>query len=412
MKGSITYQAFVDRKDERSGRTVRQLTSAAGNHHHLYFTSSSFTQGNDHVLFLSDSGGGSPNVFKLSLKDGQTVQLTDNRKGIMKSYVYYDGTPYEGLAKASPSYHPGTDSLLYIQDQEVRLIHLPTMEDRVVHRLPEGVMTGFTHISGDGEYACVPYISADAFDVGEGNPFTLIRDKVQAGRTESHVLVIHLPTGRSEIKFRHAGWITHVQFHPDDSEQILFNHEGGMVAQRIWLYKDGVVSKIRDQSAGGDRLWICHEMWDSDGSGVIYHGTRGVPNDPSMRHASVNGSIQSFVGYAGRRQGEEIEMSFPDGMKDYGHFTLGSDRTMLLTDGIIDAESLHCCRADWESGRLEWDYICRHGSSFSVQDVHPHPIFSHDDRLVLFTSDTHNERSKGNLYLVDLGEEQSEAGNA
>lgn len=177
MKGSIVNHTIIERTDPTTGKKVKQLTSLPGNHHHLYFTSSSFTADNKHILLISDFKGGHPNLYKLSIDDGRALQLTDNQQGIMKSYVYYDGTPNQGLAKASPSYNRKTNKLLYIQDNEVRLVDINTLEDECIFIMPNNVMTGFTHMSQDGKYACVPYITAEAFEVGEGNPFANIRER-------------------------------------------------------------------------------------------------------------------------------------------------------------------------------------------------------------------------------------------
>ncbi|MCR8630372.1 oligogalacturonate lyase family protein [Paenibacillus radicis (ex Xue et al. 2023)] len=404
MKGNITKHTMSKAEENETGRLVTRLTSLPGNHHHLYFTSSSFTANNRQVLFISDMVQGNPNLYKLSLEDGETVQLSDNRNGIMKSYVYYDGKAYQGLAKASPSYSAATNRLLYIQDHKVILIDVETLESEMVYALPAHVMTGFTHLSACGRYACIPYLSSEAFEVGSGNPFTLIRDRVADRRLESKVLVIDMQTGVAEPYFSHQGWITHVQFHPEDHRTILFNHEGGMVDQRIWLYRNGRIEKVRDQSNQSNSLWVCHEMWSKDGSTILYHGTRGIPNDPSMKRNESTEHAASFVGTANLSDGTYSEIEFPQHMTAYGHFTVGNDLDLLLTDGIIDAQSIHLCRTDWLSGQLTYERICHHHSSFTVQDVHPHPIFSHDDRYVLFSSDAHNEREKGHLYLVELDE--------
>ncbi|NOU94799.1 hypothetical protein GC093_16455 [Paenibacillus sp. LMG 31456] len=404
MKGNTVQHIFQDRVDESTGRKVRQLTSTQGNHHHLYFTSSSFTLDNNWVLYISAEYEGSPNIYKLSLENGEAVQLTDNRDGILKSYVYYEGNPYRGLGKASPSYNPHTKQLLYIQGNEVRLLQIDSLEEKVIYELPPNNMTGFTHLSMDGKYACVPYISSDAFEVGEGNPFTLIRDKVQAEQLESKMLVIDTETGVGEILFSQVGWITHVQFHPTDHRQILYNHEGGMVEQRIWLYDNGHIHKVRDQSAASSDLWICHEMWLRDGDGILYHGSKGLPNDPSMQLGRQRqGHTVSFIGCK-LHTGEPVELEFPANMVDYGHFTSGNNDHLLVTDGIIDSYSIHICNADWSKRELSWERLCQHNSSFLVQDVHPHPIFSHDERFILFTSDQHNSPTQGHIYLIEVSE--------
>ncbi|MDB5084188.1 MAG: hypothetical protein JWN30_1074 [Bacilli bacterium] len=394
MKGTKSKHDFITHFDELTGKPIRQLTSTSGNHHHLYFTSSSFTSDNQHILFISDSYRGQPNLFRLSIVDGETVQLTDNVDGYLKSYVYYDGNAYKGLGKASPSYNPDTDTLLYIQGNEVRILHVTTLEEDVIYQLPPGVMTGFTHLSTNGRFACIPYIPAEAFAVGNGTPFASIRDKVFRDKIQSHLLVIDIETKDANIWFSQLGWITHVQFHPEDPAQILFNHEGGAVDQRIWLYRDGEIVKIRDESVETAPIWICHEMWQRDGQGIIYHGSKQLTQEQVDQK-------YHFVGHFDCRTGQTIELTFPVEMQAYGHFTVNTQKGFLVTDGVIDNRMIHICQANWSAGELHWTPVCRHNSSFSVQDVHPHPIFSHDDRYILFTSDAHNYKTKGNVYLIE-----------
>ena len=66
----------------------------------LYFTCSSLSEDGERVYMISDKTG-SPNVIVRDLVTGEETYLTDNHKGILKSYVYFDGTPGEGLGKAS-----------------------------------------------------------------------------------------------------------------------------------------------------------------------------------------------------------------------------------------------------------------------------------------------------------------------
>jgi oligogalacturonide lyase len=404
MRGDIVQHRFTTRKDPRTGVPVKQLTSQPGNHHHLYFTSNSFTRDQQAIIFLSENSEESPNLYRLSLENGEAVQLSDNIDGYLRSYVYYDGDPYRGLGKASVSYNPETNSVLYIQGQKVLKVNVLTLTEEVIFTLPDHVMTGFTHVSPDGRYACIPYIAEEAFNVGDRNHFALIRQKVEAEQIRSHVLVIDLLTGTGEIWFSQVGWITHVQFHPGDHRQILYNHEGGMVDQRIWLYRNGRIEKIRDQSQEREQIWICHEMWSRGGDSIIYHGTKGVPNDPSITgNTEARLTSPSFVGLMKLHQHDSgfIELEFPPEMTSYGHFTTSSTEDRLVTDGIIDQASIHICHIDWKHRQLSWQRLCTHGSSFMVQDVHPHPIFSYDDRSILFTSDAHNQVKKGNIYLVE-----------
>ena len=67
----------------------------------LYFTCSSLSADDQRIYLISDKDG-HPNVYVKDLNSGVEQRLTDNRHGILKSYVYFDGNPGRGLGKASP----------------------------------------------------------------------------------------------------------------------------------------------------------------------------------------------------------------------------------------------------------------------------------------------------------------------
>jgi oligogalacturonide lyase len=392
LKRDQVYHHIVKHRDSFQGKTIRQLTSEPGNHHHLYFTSNSFTLDNQSIIYISETQSDGPNLFKLNINSGEARQLTENSGGYLKSYVYYDGHYERGLGKASISYNPITNQLLYIQDRNIVLLEVDTFQEKIIYELPQAVITGFTHLSSDGRYACIPYISAEAFNVDENNSFVHIREKVKKEKILSHVLVVDTHTNQGKVWFTHSGWITHVQFHPFNPRKILFNHEGGKVDQRIWLYDDGEIYKIRNEDIEIRPIWVCHEVWTNQGDGIIYHGRK-------FNHD--NQEVQ-FVGQVSLENKERFtELAFPESMQDYGHFTLNPNNQMLVTDGIINSKWLHICHAKWGENKLSWHPLCKHGSSFAVQDVHPHPIFSHDGKSVLFTSDLHNDTGKGHIYIVD-----------
>ena len=68
----------------------------------LYFTCSSLSRDDRRIFLLSDRTG-SPNVVAKDMETGEERILTDNQKGTLKSYVYFDGTFNKGLGKASVS---------------------------------------------------------------------------------------------------------------------------------------------------------------------------------------------------------------------------------------------------------------------------------------------------------------------
>lgn len=72
-------------KDDKTGRTIRQLTTT-GNNVHLYFTENSFDAQRNEIIFRSDRATGQDraphenpfyDLFRMNLDSGEIVQLTD-----------------------------------------------------------------------------------------------------------------------------------------------------------------------------------------------------------------------------------------------------------------------------------------------------------------------------------------------
>jgi hypothetical protein len=134
-------------------------------------------------------------------------------------------------------------------------------------------------------------------------------------------------------------------------------------------------------------------MWESDGSALIYHG-----------------SYQDGPAYLGRMtvDGSEVrEIALPADWKQYGHFTVGHSNH-LVSDGYYQTPEtaagthgrwISRLDVDWKYGHVEWKPLGLHGSTWSSQDAHPHPIFSHRGDAVYFTSDRDGKRA---IYRRDL----------
>lgn len=371
---------------------LRQVTATnTGNNQLLYFTSLSLTTDDRRLVFISDRTG-NPNLFTRNLAAGTERQLTTNTQGILRSYVYFDGQPNVGFGKGSVSLDPRHAVVYYIQGLQVCAVTL-SGQIRVLAELPAGQVTAFTHVSADGTRLCVPTTDARAlegyhqvagksnFDIDARVRAENLSSWLRLYDTRSGALLACEPVPR--------GWVTHVQFSPVKDRLILYNHEYADEAgvERIWLWDGTRHVRLRTEGGGRSRNdWTCHEMWERDGQAVIYHGTY------------TNGV--SYIGRVRVDGSERVEIPFPTRWTRYGHFTVG-DPGELVTDGYYLAPDnppnwagawISLLKVDWDHAHIQWFPLLRHGTSWTSQDAHPHPVFSHAAAAVWFTSDSTGQR--------------------
>ena len=362
-----------------------------GNNQLLYFTSSSLTADDRHLVFISDRTG-NPNLVTRDLATGMERQLTTNTAGVLKSYVYFDGLPYRGFGKGSVSLDSKNGVVYFIEGREIRSVTLDGRQ-RVLAVLPKNQMTAFTHVSADGTRLCVPTTDARALDgdkILKGKPDYDIDARVQREHLVSYLHVYDTVSGK-EIACEPVtnAWITHVQFSPINNHLILYNHEYCFESgiNRMWLWDGTNHIRLRVEGDGRSRAdWTCHEMWERDASAIIYHGSY------------TNG--QSYVGWVRPDGTGPVEIALPDNWKRYGHFTVGHPGE-LVTDGcyVVPGDPkrfggnwISVLRVDRSSRTCDWMPLCPHGSTWTSQDSHPHPIFDHAASAIYFTSDAQGER--------------------
>jgi hypothetical protein len=377
----------------------------------LYFTSSSLTADDRTCVFIREQVIGQPNLWACDLATGKAWPITLGDRGCLRSYVYFDGRPNEGFGKASVSVHPHSARVYYIDGLNLCCAALrgPT---RVLARLRDDEVTAFTHVSADGRLICVPTTDARALDgpFEKNRPLYDIDRRVRDEDLRSYLNIFDTSSGellaRETVK---RAWVTHVQFSPRDNRLILYNHEwpADCGVRRIWLWDGRTHRPLRDERDGQSRGdWVCHEMWSRDGRSVIYHG-RYAGTDPVTCGAKLifgAGNGPAFIGRCNADGSELVEIVLPTDYTRYGHFTVGNDE-QLVTDGYFERPEdppgngawISLLTPDWTNRTIDWRPICRHGSSWRSQDEHPHPIFDHAGRSVLFTSDVNGRRT---IYRV------------
>ena len=91
------------------------------NYQMLYFTSSSLSS-DDEILYGMSDKNGKENIFSYNLKSKEFKIISDNKEGILRSYVYFSGSWMRGLGKASVSLDSNTNTIFYVQGNEIRRI--------------------------------------------------------------------------------------------------------------------------------------------------------------------------------------------------------------------------------------------------------------------------------------------------
>jgi len=395
---------------------------SSGNNQLLYFTSPSLTADDRRLVFLSDRTG-HPNLFVRDLPSGQERQLTDNEDGTLKSYVYFDGRPWRGLGKASPSLDVRNGIVYYIQGRRICAV-TPEGERRVLAEYPADQMTAYTHLSADGTRLCVPTTDARALDgdtIFTGRPGYDIDERVRTENLSSYLRVYDTATGEEIVCERvPGGWVTHVQFSPVNNNLILYNNEWCSVDQgirRMWIWDGRKHLRLRMEGDGRDRMdSVAHEMWERDGSAIIYHGCY-IKLSPEFRNR------EQFLGRVKPDGSGMVEIPLPRSWERYGHFTVGNPGE-LVTDGYYEEPGdpvlektgdlwinggawITLMKVDWANRRIRWVPLCRHGSSWRWQDCHPHPVFNHAANAIVFTSDEGGVRAIRRVDGPDEGLENA-----
>lgn len=356
----------------------------------LYFTCSSLSK-DDRILYgMVDEGDGNPNIFSYDLESGDFKILSDNEEGILRSYVYFSGRWQRGLGKASVSLDSKNNTIYYIQGNEIRRIRKGKIK-RLDFIAPDRV-TAFTHVSSDGKILAVPTTDKRALEYdlekegmdADRKPCFSIDERCRSEHLSSYISFYDTQSGSmiKEVRVPDC-WITHVVFSPVDSTYMLFNNEWTTEnpgLRRIWLYDGEAYRALREEGEGRSRNdWVCHEVWTHDGGFVVYHGTR--KDGP-------------FVGRINPFSGECIEIPLDPSFSSYGHFTVDGNGD-LICDGYYHGKGeddggkgryISLVHPDWEGRRLLWSPLAYHGSDWSSQDAHPHPVADHGGRYVYFTS--------------------------
>jgi len=196
--------------DPGTGRRLIQLTAGDAFDYPLYYFIPSMTRDGDSVIFHRHQDG-EVQMYRLNLKDGRTVRLTDatTPNALWRPWLQ---EPARGVRDLMSAFSPETDELVYFDSNDIRAVHVRTLEDRKIHHLPDDrVPCGLTGVSPDGRWFVWPHADRKWWEMNLG------RGPERHTARDVHLDVLDLRTGDRRTLLHFNGWITHSSFYENST---------------------------------------------------------------------------------------------------------------------------------------------------------------------------------------------------
>jgi oligogalacturonide lyase len=360
-------------RDPETGARVMRLTGDGSDNVHLYFTSEAFVEGSNSVVFASNRSGRFQ-FYLLEIRERRLTQLT-NRDHI---------NPLDGCM--APGGH-----LLYFDGPVLRSLRTDTLEDRELYRVPAGCSPHLPTCTADGRYVAFAYAQNLEVSTENGRLYSSMGERFYQ-RPECVIMRINTSNGEPVAAWGENAWISHVMIHPRQPDLILFCHEGGSYSpQRMWTVN---VALRRGRKA--EPLYVqkpneycVHEYFTRLGEvGYQYEVER-------------EGRIEYYNCFI-RPDGTWIRQYLLPGKRP-GHIQSNTNDTLVVGDcGYLSPNDKHGDKyislMTHANGQAQVRRLCRRQPG-ETEESHGHPVFSLDDRWVLFNS---RIGPRDNIFMADV----------
>jgi oligogalacturonide lyase len=367
--------------DEKTGNFVKQLTFGSNNFH-FYFTDNSFTLGDEEIYFLSDRSSEVPeiyNLFKMDLKSGSMIQLTDEKEGI------------------TPSFHtktPDSEIVVYVTGRTIKKLDTKTMETSIIYEERSNIHLGHPHISPDRKH--IGFARNENVSILRGANYMGFKETMYATK-KGWITLVNMEDSRVIDVFEDTHWLGHFQFSPTDSSVGMFCHEGpwNLVHQRIWLL-DMTSRSVKPVYRQEEDDCIGHEFWTTDGN--IFFDNRRKGHDGTITvnktQATINKEPTGQIPFIGLADSSGSIIRKIDLPYYCNHYHSNRTNTLLVGDEVEDLVLI-----DISKDEPTIKTLCTHMTSWNTQQTHCHPTFSWNNEKILFTYD---REGTNNLYLVEI----------
>jgi oligogalacturonide lyase len=360
-------------RDPDTGARVMRLTGDGSDNVHLYFTSDSFLQDSQRVVFGSNRSG-KFQFYLLEIKERRLVQLTDSEAI----------RPHLGCLSRN-------GQLAYFDGPVLRALKVDTLEDREVYRVPDGFEPHLPTCTADGNFVAFTYREKLKVSTQTGAIYSSMAEMYFQHPT-CVIMRINMGNGQPVAVWGERNWISHVMLHPTQPDTILFCHEGGgNVKQRMWIVN--AATKLARMPTPLFPMrpgeFTVHEYFTREGEvGFQYE----VEREGKMEY------YNAFI----RTDGTWIRQYKLPGPRP-GHIQSNSDNTLIVGDrGFLSPEDKtggsYMSLMTHSNGLAHLRRLCRHQPG-NTQHSHGHPVFSPDDRWVIFNS---RIGPKENIAMADV----------
>ena len=358
------YRRF---RDPNTGATVHQLTSHPSINHPAYFLTSSFTPDGKYVIFTSYRSG-APQLYELEFPDGPIRQLTK----------------VEGLHPFSATISRDGSEIYFTKKGNIEAVRRRDLSVRSLLAL-EGAQFGECSLSHDGLWIVT------AMKRGSQNGVAL------AGTGDK--------TGGVLCSFPRT--IIHPQFHPADSQWVEFSGDPAPRMHRV--RRDG--SGLECLYQHGNDEFVVHETFLGRTGDIVFTvWPRALLRmDWNTRRISTIAEFNAWH-ITPNQAGTAIlcDTNHPDIGLQLVDVATGRRRTLCYprssNGGTQWKKSRYALEADFAAARqerkgtLSWMEMPT-DTVYGPQWTHPHPSFSPDERLAVYTSDVSGHPQ---VYVVEL----------
>ncbi|MBN2413481.1 PD40 domain-containing protein [candidate division KSB1 bacterium] len=349
--------------DPEFGYEITQWTNHSAESWHLYFNIESFID-KDHAVIFSKRNG-DLNLFNLNLQSGEMIQMT-NEKNMSTSVWHY----------------PGLKTLWYINGNQIKALNTETY--KVTNTITTDMKPGSMTVTCDGKWIVT---AVDKTKPAEQGP--------QISKGPYAIYKISTETGEMiQISPDYGFVIGHLQANPVDPALVSYcwqhlyrpgSYPGtiGATPLRIWWINiDGTDGgPVGPQEFGIHRT---HEFWFPDGSRIGY----------SARYIYGPNQGRQFMGSCAPDGSDNYMMELP---VKFAHSQMFKDNRHWVVD-IFDGMVLTLLTID-ERKAVKIQPLFRHDSSWEGQSSHPHPHFSPDGKIIIFSTDKYGS---ANVFSVKI----------